>query len=44
MEKLLWELFKKTGDIKYYLMIKELGSVKNENNKNRRNSDKRAKL
>ena len=40
MEKILWELFKKTGDIKYYLMIKELGSVKDENNKNRRNCNK----
>lgn len=36
MEEILWKLFKKTGDIKYYLLIKELGSVKNENNKSRR--------
>lgn len=44
MEKVLWELFKKTGDIKYYLLIKELGSEKNEINKGRRISSKRAKL
>jgi hypothetical protein len=41
MEEILWKLFKKTGNIKYYLMIKELGSVDNENNKDRRNSSKR---
>ena len=40
MEKLLWELFKKTGDIKYYLLIKELGSVNYENNKNRGTSSR----
>ena len=40
MEKLLWNLFKKTGNIKYYLMIKELGSVKDENKKDRRNSSR----
>ena len=40
MEKILWELFKKTGDIKYYLLIKELGSVNNENDKNRGNNSR----
>ena len=44
MEEILWKLFKKTGNIKYYLMIKELGSVDNETNKNRRNSSKRREL
>ena len=44
MEELLWKLFKKTGDIKYYLMIKELGCVKDENNKNRSNNNRRTKL
>lgn len=44
MEKILWELFKKTGDIKYYLLIKELGSEVNENNKSRRPSSRRTKL
>ncbi len=40
MEKLLWSLFKKTGNIKYYLMIKELGSVENENKKSRGNNSR----
>ena len=44
MEKILWELFKKTGNIKYYLLIKELGSVKDEDNKDRGNCSRRAKL
>ncbi len=44
MEEILWELFKKTGDIKYYLLIKELGSVNDENKKDGRNSCRRAKL
>lgn len=44
MEKILWELFKKTGDIKYYLLIKELGSEMNENNKGRGISSRRTKL
>ena len=39
MEKILWEMFKKTGDIKYYLFIKGLGSVEDENIKNQRNSN-----
>lgn len=40
MEKLLWELFKKTGNINYYLLIKELGSVNYEDYKKRRNSSR----
>ncbi len=40
MEELLWELFKKTGDIKYFLLIKELGSVVDESNKGKRNSSR----
>lgn len=44
MEELLWELFKKTGNIKYYLLIKELGSVDNESNEDNRNCDRRTKL
>lgn len=39
MEKILWEMFKKTGDIKYYLFIKRLGSVKDENVKDQRDSN-----
>ncbi len=44
MEEILWKLFKQTGDIKYYLMIKELGSVENETDKDRGNSSKGRKL
>jgi hypothetical protein len=44
MEDLLWKLFKETGDIKYYILIKKLGSVKNENKKDRGNSSRRTKL
>jgi len=40
MEEILWRLFKKTGNIKYYLLIKKLGSENNEDNKNRRNSNR----
>ncbi len=40
MEELLWELFKKTGNIKYFLLIKELGSVVNESDKSKRNSSR----
>lgn len=39
MKEILWEMFKKTGDIKYYLFIKRLGSVEDENIKNQRNSN-----
>lgn len=38
MEKLLWEMFKKTGDIRYYLFIKKIGSVDSGDSKNRGNS------
>ena len=44
MDELLWKLFKKTGNIKYFLLIKKLGSVNNEDNKNRGNSSRRTKL
>ena len=40
MEKLLWELFKKTGNIKYYLMIKKIGSGNNEDKKDRGNNNR----
>lgn len=40
MEKLLWEMFKKTGDIKYYLFIKRLGSETFEDSKDKRNSNR----
>ena len=35
MKNLLWELFKKTGKIEYYLKMKEV--EKNERSKNRTN-------
>lgn len=41
MEDVLWKIFKKTGDIKYYLFLKEIGSEKNGNNDSRGNGDKR---
>ena len=44
MEDLLWKLFKKTGDIKYFLLIKELGSVIDESSKRKRNSSRRTRL
>ena len=44
MEEILWKLFKRTGDIKYYLLIKKFGSVSDESNKSRRNSSRRTKL
>lgn len=40
MENILWEMFKKTGDIKYYLFIKKLGSVDNGNRETRGNSNR----
>jgi hypothetical protein len=44
MEEILWKLFKKTGNIKYYLLIKKLGSESYENDQGRRNSNRRTKL
>ena len=39
--ELVWKLFKKTGDIKYYLMAKQIEGEENARNKeNRRNSNK----
>ena len=31
MKRLVWEIFKKTGDIKYYLLAKSLEDEENEN-------------
>ena len=33
MESLLWNLFKKTGDVKYYLMYNELRGNDERNNR-----------
>lgn len=32
MDKMLWELFKKTGDYRYYMMLRELENVKEDGN------------
>ncbi|MBQ8472733.1 MAG: YqzL family protein [Bacilli bacterium] len=39
MENLLWNLFKKTGNIKYYLLYNEYKGINNERN-NRGNNSK----
>ncbi|MBR3049551.1 MAG: YqzL family protein [Bacilli bacterium] len=39
MNEILWNLFKKTGNIKYYNLLQEIKrSDDNENRENRRNS------
>lgn len=39
MNEILWDLFKKTGNIKYYNLLQEIKrSDDNENRENRRNS------
>lgn len=39
--ELIWNLFKKTGDIKYYLMAKKIeGEVNARNKENRGNNNK----
>lgn len=40
MNKIIWELFKKTGNIKYFLLSKSLEGEVGENKKNRSNSSK----
>ena len=40
MEEILWKLFKESGDIKYYLLLKKTGSGSNENNKIRGNNNR----
>jgi len=41
MEKLLWDLFKETGDIKYFNLLGRLERSKNYGNKkSRRNSNR----
>lgn len=35
MQQLLWELFQKTGDIKYYLLVKRIESEIDGSKKNR---------
>ena len=40
MDKILWELFRTTGDIKYFLLLQRLEVNKNGNHENRGNSSK----
>lgn len=40
MDKLLWDLFKKTGDIKYFLLLQKLEVIDNGNQEIRRDSSK----
>ena len=40
MEKLLWNLFKKTGNVKYYLLLNELKDNGKNEGKHRRNNFK----
>ena len=41
MEKLLWDLFKETGSIKYFNLLSRIErSRKNGNRKNRRNNNR----
>jgi len=39
MDKILWDLFKTTGDIKYFLMLQKL-EVQDGKQENKRNSTK----
>lgn len=39
MDNDLWEIFKKTGDVRYYLLLKEMESSElDENRKSERNN------
>ncbi len=40
MKSILWNLFKKTGNVKYYLMYNELKDNDNDEGKHRRNNIK----
>lgn len=40
MDKILWDLFKKTGDIKYFLLLQKLEVIDNGDQKNKRDSSK----
>ncbi len=39
MSELLWKMFKETGDIKYFLLARRLGSVSSDNKDSRGNSN-----
>ena len=36
----LWKMFKETGDVRYFNLIKKIEGCSNGNNKDRRNSSK----
>ena len=40
MKNKLWELFKLTGGINYYIMYKEMETLENEQNQSEGNSNK----
>lgn len=40
MDKVLWDLFKTTGDIKYFLLLQKLEVTKGGNQEDRRNNTK----
>ena len=40
MDKILWDLFKKTGDIKYFMLIKKLEGEDDGDKKSRGNNTK----
>ena len=39
MENKIWDLFKLTGDIKYYMMFKEMEKQKDAKDRSKRNSN-----
>lgn len=39
MDKILWDLFKKTGNIKYFLLLQKIEGSKDGNKESRRNSN-----
>lgn len=38
MNEILWNLFKRTGDVKYYLMAKSIEGEESDNTEDRGNS------
>ncbi len=40
MDKFLWDAFKQTGDLRYYLLLKQMENESNADQENKRNSNK----
>lgn len=40
MKDIIWKLFKETGEVKYFLLFKQLEEVEDENRKNKGNSNR----